>query len=220
MQTLGQAIAVARSQAMTQTEVLPESSNEMIRAYKKHFLTIYEKECGGYIIDKRNRDVIRNIFDYAISQGPLDHNKGLWLWGDIGTGKTTLLKVLRQFDSDIKGRNEGGYPIGGFGIHNTIEVCSKFAKHGMEGLDIYINSNNVAFDELGSEAPLTGFFGNQLNVMQYILQRRYDKRKYTTTHITTNLSPDQIGERYGDRIYDRCIEMFNFVELGGCSWRK
>ncbi len=47
--------------------------------------------------------------------------------------------------------------------------------------------------------------------VQYILQRRYDLRFGDFTHITSNLSPDQIADVYGEHIYDRCMEMFNFM---------
>lgn len=72
----------------------------------------------------------------------------------------------------------------------------------------------------GAESIQSGYYGNQLNVMQYILQARYDKRHTSFTHVTTNINMNQIAEIYGARIYDRALEMFNFVELSGYSQRK
>lgn len=40
------------------------------------------------------------------------------------------------------------------------------------------------------------------------------------THATTNLSLKQLSQVYSPRIYDRCKEMFNFVEIRGKTFRK
>ena len=94
-----------------------------------------------------------------------------------------------------------------------------FAKSGYPGIEEYITFCRQAFDEVGRECIPTGYFGNMENVFQYIIQRRYDLRHGDFTHVTSNLSPDQIGAVYGDHIYDRCFEMFNFVQMSGQSWR-
>ncbi len=163
-------------------------------------------------------------------QGNLDPAKGLWLWGDIGTGKSTMLEIIRSFCRGCRPpesyRNTGGYgrrrdekwPYG-FRITNASVVAGVFAKQGYPGIEEYITTCRQAFDEVGRECIPVGYFGNMENVFQYIIQRRYDLRDGDFTHVTSNLSPDQIGAVYGDHIYDRCIEMFNFVEMSGESWR-
>ena len=55
--------------------------------------------------------------------------------------------------------------------------------------------------------------------MQYVFQMRYDMRNDCLTHVTTNLTPDQIESVYGDYIADRVNEMFNVIELKGLSRR-
>jgi len=40
------------------------------------------------------------------------------------------------------------------------------------------------------------------------------------THITTNLAPNSLKERYGELIADRFREMFNVITLLGDSRRK
>lgn len=163
-------------------------------------------------------------------EGKYDPNKGLWLWGDIGTGKSTMLEILRvyanyvrpsahyrEYDNPRQMRKEA-WPYS-FRIVNASFVAGAFAKEGYPGLEGYICHCRQAFDEVGRECIPTGYFGNMENVFQYIIQRRYDLRHGDFTHVTSNLSPEQIGVVYGDHIYDRCIEMFNFVEMSGESWR-
>lgn len=159
--------------------------------------------------------------------GKYDPDKGLWLWGDIGTGKSTMLEIVRKYcnlkrppvayrDTRQMRADKWHY---GFRITNASYVAGTFAREGYPGIEEYITTCRQAFDEVGRECIPTGFFGNMENVFQYIFQRRYDLRHGDFTHVTSNLSPGQIGTVYGYHIYDRCIEMFNFVEMSGESWR-
>lgn len=40
------------------------------------------------------------------------------------------------------------------------------------------------------------------------------------THFTTNLTPQQLLERYGERVVDRMTQLAEYVELGGESRRN
>ncbi len=164
--------------------------------------------------------------------GKHDPNKGLWLWGNIGTGKSTMLEIIREYcnrvrphqryrQSDsaaVKQLRKDSWPYS-FKITNASFVAGAFARDGYPGIEEYILACRQAFDEVGRECIPTGYYGNMENVFQYIFQRRYDIRHGDFTHVTSNLNPEQIGEVYGDHIYDRCHEMFNFVEMSGASWR-
>lgn len=162
--------------------------------------------------------------------GKYNPEKGLWLWGDIGTGKSTMLEIIREYcrrkrppvayrDKDFPRQMREDKWSYSFRITNASYVAGMFAKEGYPGIEEYIAFCRQAFDEVGRECIPTGFFGNMENVFQYIFQRRYDLRHGDFTHVTSNLSPDQIGIVYGDHICDRCFEMFNFVQMSGESWR-
>lgn len=154
--------------------------------------------------------------------GNLDPDKGLLLWGDIGTGKSTMLRIIRDFCGIIRPRIDGNRYY--FRINNVIDVCADYADEsadgGYRGIRRYIDSPRQAFDELGSETVPTGRYGNFENVMQYVFQSRYDNRHHQFTHATTNLTVEQIKDVYNERIYDRFKEMFNFVALRGKTFRK
>ena len=164
--------------------------------------------------------------------GKYDPHKGLWLWGNIGTGKSTMLAIIELYCKykrplaryrDQNTPSQRGLSADkwryGFRITNASFVAGAFAKEGYPGIEEYISYSRQAFDEVGRETIPTGFYGNMENVFQYILQRRYDLRFGDFTHVTSNLAPEQIADVYGDHIYDRCFEMFNFVQMSGESWR-
>jgi len=75
------------------------------------------------------------------------------------------------------------------------------------------------FDDLGSEIKASNY--GKEDIFSRILELRYNEfiKKGTKTYITSNLSFEDIKERYGVRVYDRCYQMFNQLELNGKSRR-
>ncbi len=195
-----------------------------INEMKHYFISVARSICPDYKVRNDQKRLINDIFNWCImADGQYDPEKGLWLWGDIGIGKTTMLKIIRAFCHDVRPSFDdgSGYAMPySFRITNAVEVCSVFSQQGYAGIETYINSTRQAFDELGSESSPIAYFGTVENVFQYILQRRYDNRFIGFTHVTTNMTVEEIQKRYGARIYDRCKEMFNFVEMRGPTWRK
>lgn len=194
--------------------------SEKIKQLKHRFVEVAREVCPKYRVADEQKPVLNDIFNWCVmlKRGRFDPHKGLWIHGQIGSGKSTMLEIIRRFCGEVRPKVNGDKYS--FRTTNAIEVCGKFSKHGYEGLDEYINKRRQAFDEVGSESVPIGYYGTAENVFQYILQRRYDTRYDDFTHVTTNLTEDQISEFYGARIYDRCREMFNFVEMNGKTFRK
>ena len=65
--------------------------------------------------------------------------------------------------------------------------------------------NMLAIDDLGTEPVEIQDYGNHLSPVIDLLYKRYDEQLFTI--ITTNLTPKEIRERYGERIADRLNEM-------------
>lgn len=187
---------------------------------KRKFLEIATEICPAFEVGNIGKETVLDIFNWCcMLPGRLDNNKGLCLWGNIGTGKSTMLAIVKEFSKQLDLKRSNG--CSSFRISNVAdEVCAAFEKKGSEGIGEFIKSGAQAFDELGAETIPTGHFGTNCNVMQRILQSRYDKRFTSFTHITTNLSKEGIIKAYGHRIWDRCKEMFNFIEFQGKTLRK
>ena len=176
------------------------------------------KICPEFQITEENKKVLNAIFEYTNGTGTLNPNKGILLFGDIGTGKSTMLNILAEFQRLYKQ---------GFMVVNTSKLAADFAAEGIEALNesTWNKSSRGAtqpvergFDELGRELIPAKHYGNELNVMQHILQIRYDLK--VKTHATTNLSVEELEKRYGSHIFDRMVETFNFIEMRGESFRK
>lgn len=208
-------------------------STQTTEQLKWQFVEKAREVCPQWQVRADQREVINDIFRWCLRlDGNLDPNKGLWLYGNIGTGKSTMLRIIRAFCRGVRTYYSEKYQLQmpyTFRIANAIDVCSSFSKGGYAGIDEFINGQCQAFDELGSESIPTGYYGTAENVFQYIFQRRYDvfQMKDLITHVSTNISPqdpytgqNQIIDRYGERIWDRCREMFNFVPYMGATWRK
>ena len=78
---------------------------------------------------------------------------------------------------------------------------------------------NLIIDEVGREPIPASNYGTKMNVLQFLLQLRYDNRRTCITHVTTNATPESLEPLYGDYVADRCKEMFNFMEFNGESLR-
>lgn len=183
-----------------------------------------EMVCASFVINEANKSLMNDIYKYIEGrEGRLDPSKGLWLWGTIGTGKSTIIQILNMYDKLAKGLSIGGYPMGGFMIESATTVANRFISKGSEALEQYTynngNTRTIAFDELGREPFPAKHYGTELNVMQYIFQCRYEFRHEVVTHVTTNLTLNQVQDIYGAYIADRINEMFNVIEVKGRSRR-
>lgn len=153
-----------------------------------------------------------------------DFEKGLFFYGSMGRGKTLLLRALKEYLLKLKSRwreaIDDDYRLG-TAWYSASQIANDYAAEGQPELEQYYDRNTCLFiDELGREPNPASNFGTKMNVLQFILQMRYDNRRTSVTHVTTNLTLDMMAEIYGDYVADRCLEMFNFVEFAGPSLRQ
>lgn len=144
--------------------------------------------------------------------------KGILLSGPVGCGKSSLMFLMRYFQS-IENR---------YIIRPCREVSFEFSQAGFDTIQKYthksfrnFNPQVYCFDDLGAENNLK-HFGNNCNVMAEILQTRYELfiSRNLVTHITTNLSAAEIELAYGSRVRSRMREMFNLIAFDGDSVDK
>lgn len=179
---------------------------------------------GEFIIEPDKRDIVNSVFAWVWKYDPwnkvgLDYRRGLFLYGPVGTGKSTLMKGLQKYMVTLKNR----YTIKDFRIgffwKSASELANSYAGDGQDKLLQWCDDCNLLIDELGREPRPAKHYGTELNVIQFLLQLRYDRRRENVTHLTSNINPSDVMPLYGDYISDRFREMFNLIPWGGVSKR-
>lgn len=170
-----------------------------------------------YTIDDINEGPVNQICLYFAGDPTFsgDLEKGLFVMGGVGVGKTSMLKFF------IKNQRMS------YRMESCRDVETNFAAMGDEYLQrvstnppIAVNGDpfghqviGFCFDDLGTEAN-GKHYGKEKNVMAEVILNRYDnKLPYISTHITTNLTANEVKEQYGSRVTDRIREMFNIIKF-------
>lgn len=155
---------------------------------------------------------LRSIADAArwLSQGT---KSGLILRGNVGTGKTTLLNAIRKTIAIRTGESLQVWEA------RRIAPLAKGAE-GQKVLEEIAKRPLLGIDDLGVESVSVKDYGNEAMPVVDLLTERYSARRFTI--ITTNLSSEEIAQRYGERIADRIREQYNVMTYDGNqkSYRK
>jgi len=157
-----------------------------------------------------------------------DPTRGLLILGGTGTGKSMLVRLLRQLATafctehliyDTTSQREVWKPFVWADRH-AVEYVSEYNTTGM------ISSQNapvLCIQDLGTEVE-GSHYGKRCNVLSELLIYRYDKQDATrrTSIITSNLTLSEIGDpaRYGERVLSRLLEECNILQLAGPDRRR
>ena len=137
---------------------------------------------------------------------------GVLFCGTYGNGKTTLLYALRSVVSLLA--SSGYYED--FRTHLQIYDSRKIAKlyvdKDPEVFEDACREQLLAIEDMGKEPTETLDYGNVISPVVELLERRYDAQRFTA--ITTNLTPKEVREKYGNRIADRFNEMMCVINFG------
>ncbi len=145
-----------------------------------------------------------------------DFHPSIMLCGSYGNGKTTMLNAVINIMQHLNNRimlgkerfsirKEGAKSL--LYLHQT--DTSKFWE--LKNVDI------LGIDDLGIDTLETLEYGNVCTPIVDLLFDRYEYQN--TTIITTNLTPHQIREKYGDRLADRFNEIMSVVVFRNNSYR-
>ena len=148
--------------------------------------------------DAKKEDLPKEV--HAAMKTALEEDKGLFIFGDTGTGKTYTLHAIAN------NRNER--------VDNFVDLLSTFRDSIVQGwyhdkLIEYANKERIYIDDMGAE-KMSDFVHE---FVYSLLNKRYERMKRTV--ISTNLTLDDFKKRYGDRILSRIMEMCVLIELGG-----
>lgn len=154
------------------------------------------------------RDVIKLLIQYVTNDPDFEANplvanradlrKGIWLVGEYGTGKTTLLKTFVRLNSWCKVPN----PILGrwHSAHDITAMAERNESIPLDGV------RSIILDDLGREHEAYGRYKAGV-----LIEQLYSKR--IKLHASTNFKRAQLAEMYGDGAADRIASMCNMVVM-------
>lgn len=179
-----------------------------------------------FLIDEQNIDFIKllcfyfskderflqysNKSKYVSTLNNLDFDKGLLIFGSIGFGKSLIMKIFKNIS----------IPGNRFYYHEANDIVMEYSKDGYEGLENFLKSN-AYYDDIGTEEKASHYEKGK-EIFKTIIETRYNQflNKGYKTHFTSNLNPDELKERYGERVRSRLNEMFNIIVVNGEDRRK
>jgi len=174
-----------------------------------------------------------------MGQIQVNWRKGKVLQGPFGVGKTTLMKTIQNSKRD-QTKWISTSQLCNEVRSNGEAVIDQYAKTACLFIDDLGSQ---------SEPTTVTHFGTEINPVHKLIEDRYyyvvhtqhsfpgcqlrmgwneETKRYDTRHpesffetyISTNLSFDQLVEKYGGYIVDRLVEMCDFEKMEGNSYRQ
>ncbi len=139
------------------------------------------------------------------------------LCGGCGNGKTTLAKAFQNLLCYLN------IPIpDSHGKAFWVRLCDAkeiayIARTDYAAFLTLARTPMLAIDDVGIEPLEVMEYGNVVSPVVELLTKRYDEQLFTL--MTTNLTPDGIRKRYGDRIADRLNEMAVVIPFKNSTYR-
>jgi DNA replication protein DnaC len=154
---------------------------------------------------------VRRFVDDVDAQ--LDAGRGLWLMGDVGTGKTTLAMLVS------KAALEAGRSVAIYSLPRLLaELRKSFDEDSdrsfLELLDRLAAVDLLHVDDLGAERTSPWV----IEQLYSIVNSRYEEERSMV--VTTNLQREELVEQIGERTVSRLTEMCDELPLFGHDRRE
>jgi len=158
------------------------------------------------VVVRQIRAYIRNV------DANLDRGRGLWLFGEVGTGKTTLAMLV------AKAALDAGRSVAIYSMPRLLNEIRRTYDEGSESsyiqlLDRLAEVDLLHIDDVGAEKS-SAWVLEQLYAM---VNARYEAQRSMT--ITTNLEIEDLVEQIGNRTVSRLKEMCEQLPLLGHDQR-
>ena len=154
--------------------------------------------------DPSRAPVFRAVKDFVVSiDERLAEGQGLWLMGDVGTGKTTFAMLVS------KAAVEGGNTVAIYSLPRLLSRIRRTydAEAGeqsyLEFFERLTEVDLLHIDDLGAEKRSDWV----LEQLYAIINERYETQRSVV--VTTNLSQEELEQQIGPRTVSRLVEICN-----------
>lgn len=142
----------------------------------------------------------------------LESGRGLWFFGDVGTGKTSLAMLV------AKAALEAGKSVAIYSMPRLLSTIRRTYEEGadssyLELLDNLAEVDLLHIDDIGTESQNAWV----LEQVYAIVNARYEAERSMT--ITTNYSHEQLSGQLTPRTVSRLVEMCEQIPLLGRDHR-
>ena len=174
----------------------------------------------AFTLFQEDRHVLLQLYAYFSKDAGLcefysiQQSKGLFLSGPTGVGKTVLMKLVRHFYNQTSRYRIVACPqVSMEFMERGSNVMMYYGRNYVDFIDQNALTQSYCFDDLGTEDEVR-HYGSVTNVLGQIILMRYElfQSRKVMTHFTSNLTSEQIGNHYGERVRSRLREMCNWIE--------
>ena len=198
---------------MKQLFRLPMSAEQAYNCLLAATIAEVEFRHRSFYENNDNKAQLRQMADWLTSGSS---KFGILLCGGCGNGKSTLLKAFQQLLNYLAIPMHDGQANYGIQITDA-KFVAHLARTDYSAFLRLSHKDMLGVDDLGTEPQEVMDFGNVVTPVIDLLTKRYDEQLFTI--ITTNLTPKQIRDHYGDRIADRLNEMVEKIVFTNGTYR-
>ena len=189
-------------------------SDEFIIYAKKEFWRCLLQINKDFAPTDAQKPLLNNLLHYLIKSdnSVLDTNKGLYLSGSFGFGKSDMLTALNRTCFNLFGKNafifqSASLCVAEYRNDQDLNYLTERKIYGVQKPFVF------CWDDLGMEPEKVKSYGNDINLFSTLINVRYElwKQSGLKTHFTTNLSGQEFDERYTASNRSRIGQMCNLI---------
>lgn len=160
--------------------------------------------------------IVRRLIQYFINDPEcgLDLTKGVYLYGEPGSGKTEIMQILARFTTEHELAKA-------FHFSNMAEIyAGAIADRNSDPITPNIQFDRC-FDDIAMKAGEVNLWGNNIDINEAIIYQRYlrNRRFGQLTHFVSNLETIKVKEILTVRILDRMKDLCQSINYPGASNR-
>lgn len=189
---------------------LPASEQDIARLLRHYYRSQYGEQLPIDAVTEQHIMAAAHI----LSEPAKADKYGLWLYGTVGAGKTTLMRAIWL-------ACEWLFRCSFIGWHVEFAKATSLARLAIEEpaeFDGLKKRIMLLLDDVGDESAEVMHYGSVMTPVRDLLMARHELGKLTV--VSTNLAMSDLQKRYGLRLRDRVREQYWQEMYASESYRR